>query len=71
VMSAGLLALCIFWSIFWVLWWLLTAKVVGFEHPQVIDPAQPLTRGRIVVAALCLIAFICCVMPAPVQVISP
>lgn len=69
--SAALLALCLFWSVSWLVWWLLTSKLVGFKHPEVTEPAVPLTRGRLIVAALCLLALLCCMMPAPMQVVSP
>ncbi len=66
--AGGLLALTLFWSAGWLIWLLVTVKFIGFQHPPVTDPAQPLPTSRKVIAVLCLIAFVLCVVPIPFSV---
>jgi membrane-associated protease RseP (regulator of RpoE activity) len=60
---ATLVALC---SFGWIPWMLLTSLVIGYRHPEVIDPAAPLSRGRKVVCAVCFVLFALTLMPVPI-----
>ena len=40
-------------------------RLVGVDHPAVIDEQEPLGRGRIAVAVLALLVFVVCVTPTP------
>jgi membrane-associated protease RseP (regulator of RpoE activity) len=62
-----LLFLSLFVSASWVVWLLVTSKLVGFGHPDVVDSAEPLSRGRKWVCALCLLALVGCAMPLPLR----
>lgn len=72
VMAWGLFGLCLFWSAGWLVWLLLSTRLIGFKHPEVLEPIEPPTRGRRIVAALCLLALVCCIIPVPIsQVLLP
>jgi membrane-associated protease RseP (regulator of RpoE activity) len=62
-----LLLLSLFVTASWVVWLLVTSKLVGFGHPEVLDPAAPLSRGRKWLCALCLLALVGCAMPVPLR----
>ncbi|MBN1210026.1 MAG: site-2 protease family protein [Myxococcaceae bacterium] len=62
-----LLLLTVFATASWGVWLLVTSKLVGFGHPEVVDPQVPLSRGRKWVCALCLLALIGCAMPVPLR----
>ncbi len=62
-----LLGLTLFATASWGLWLVVTSKVVGFGHPEVIEPEAPLSRGRKWVCALCFLALIACAMPIPLR----
>lgn len=62
-----LLALLVQWT--WVLWLLVAGKLVGFHHPPVLDAQAPLSPGRRVVSALCLLALVGCTMPVPLAMV--
>ncbi|MCY1019421.1 site-2 protease family protein [Pyxidicoccus sp. MSG2] len=66
-----LLFLTFFVTASWGLWLLVTSKLVGFGHPEVVEPREPLSLSRKVICALCLLALIGCAMPIPLrQVVS-
>ncbi|AGC48603.1 M50 family peptidase [Myxococcus stipitatus DSM 14675] len=70
-MAALLLFLTLFVTASWGLWLLVTSKVVGFGHPEVMEPGAPLSPSRKLICALCLLALIGCAMPVPLrQVVS-
>ena len=46
----------------------MTTKLVGFRHPQVVAPDQPLSFGRKAVCAICFVLFVLTLMPMPVGV---
>lgn len=70
-MALVLLFLTIFVTASWGLWLLVTSKLVGFGHPEVVEPSEPLSLSRKVICALCLVALIGCAMPIPLrQVVS-
>jgi hypothetical protein len=69
--ALGLLFLSVFVTASWVVWLVVVSKLVGFGHPEVLQPEVPLTRGRKWVCALCFLALVGCVMPVPMrQVLS-
>jgi membrane-associated protease RseP (regulator of RpoE activity) len=66
-----LLLLTVFATASWGVWLVVTSKLVGFGHPEVLEPEVPLSRGRKWICALCLLALIGCAMPVPLrQVLS-
>ncbi|ADO68988.1 Peptidase, M50 (S2P protease) family [Stigmatella aurantiaca DW4/3-1] len=66
-----LLLLTVFASASWGVWLLVTVKLVGFGHPEVIEPGVPLSRGRKWLCLLCFLALVGCAMPIPLrQVLS-
>ena len=67
VMSAVLLVFIIFFSATWIIWFLITRKVVGYNHPEVTLPDEPLSTGRKVVCALCFVLFALTLMPLVVS----
>lgn len=62
-----LLGFTLFANVNWLLWFILTSKLIGFDHPEVTDPSQPLTFGRKLVAFACLALFVLCLLPSPVE----
>jgi membrane-associated protease RseP (regulator of RpoE activity) len=72
VLAVGMLFLCIFYSAGWLLWLIVTTRLIGFKHPEVVLPEEPLSLSRKLICALCLIALIVCIMPTPItQVMMP
>jgi membrane-associated protease RseP (regulator of RpoE activity) len=67
-MALFMLGLCLFFSAGWIVWLVVTTRVIGFRHPEVIAPDIPLTRGRKWICALCAVALVLCVMPIPLRV---
>jgi membrane-associated protease RseP (regulator of RpoE activity) len=66
-----LFVLMLFATASWGVWLVVTSKLVGFGHPEVVEPEVPLSRGRKWICALCLVALIGCAMPIPLrQVLS-
>ena len=66
-MSAVLLFFVVFFSATWILWFLLTRKVVGYNHPEVTVPEEPLSFGRKVVCAVCFVFFALTLMPVVIS----
>jgi membrane-associated protease RseP (regulator of RpoE activity) len=66
-----LFLLTLFATASWGVWLLVTSKLVGFGHPEVVEPGVPLSPGRKWICALCFVALIGCAMPIPLrQVLS-
>lgn len=65
--AALLLFLTLFVTASWGLWLLVTSKLVGFGHPEVVEPLEPLSPSRKLICALCLLALIGCAMPVPLR----
>jgi membrane-associated protease RseP (regulator of RpoE activity) len=63
VMSAVLVVFIVFFSATWIIWFLLTRKLVGYGHPEVTLPEEPLSPGRKVVCAVCFVFFALTLMP--------
>lgn len=66
--AAGMAFLVVFISISWLPWLLLTSKLVGFKHPPVERPEEPLSPGRKAICVACLVFLVLCLIPAPVQI---
>jgi hypothetical protein len=69
-MALVLLGLTIFYTVTWGVWLLVAAKLVGFRHPEVVEPQEPLGRGRKLVCALCFLALAGCAMPVPIRMVT-
>jgi len=61
--------LTLFYTVSWGLWLLVAAKLVGFGHPEVSQPAEPLGLGRKLVCAVCFLALAGCAMPVPIRMV--
>ncbi|HYO57559.1 site-2 protease family protein [Archangium sp.] len=66
-MALVLLFLTLFYTVTWGPWLLVATKVVGFGHPEVTQPAEPLGLGRKLVCAVCFLALAGCAMPVPIR----
>jgi membrane-associated protease RseP (regulator of RpoE activity) len=69
VVALVLLFLTLFYTVTWGLWLLVATQVVGFGHPEVTRPAEPLGLGRKLVCALCFLALAGCAMPVPIRMV--
>ncbi|MGZ3458988.1 MAG: site-2 protease family protein [Archangium sp.] len=67
VMALVLLFLTLFYTVTWGVWLLVATKVVGFGHPEVTRPGEPLGLGRKLVCAVCFAALAGCAMPIPIR----
>ena len=67
IMSAVMVLFIVFFSATWILWFLLTWKLVGYNHPDVTLPEEPLSAGRKVVCAVCFVFFALTLMPVVVS----
>lgn len=63
---ALLLLAVITWSANWLVWALLIFFLVGFNHQPPLDDITPLSRGRRLVGALCLVLLVLLVPPVPI-----
>ncbi len=70
VTAAGLLFLALFFSASWLVWLVVTTKFIGFEHPYLVDEEAKLSTSRQVVALVCLVALVLCVVPVPIQIVT-
>jgi len=61
---AGLMAFC---SAGWLPWLLVTGLLIGYRHPEVVEPDVPLSRSRKVVCAVCFVFFVLTLMPVPIS----
>lgn len=66
-MVAALGLLTVFVSLTWLVWCLLLGFLIGFRHPPVVRPEEPLSAGRKWVCAACFVFLVLCFIPAPVQ----
>lgn len=63
----ALFLMCLFISAGWLVWLVVTAKVIGFKHPEVVDEEEALTPLRRWICIACFVALILCVMPVPIS----
>ncbi|WP_434384297.1 site-2 protease family protein [Melittangium boletus] len=68
-MALVLLFLTLFYTFTWVVWLLVASKLVGFGHPEVTRPSEPLGLGRKLVCGLCFLALAGCAMPVPIRMV--
>lgn len=66
--AVGLLGLVLFFNLSWFLWLLVSVFVVGFRHPDVEHPTQPLDARRVGICIACAVVFILCFIPSPFRV---
>jgi membrane-associated protease RseP (regulator of RpoE activity) len=69
LMALVLLFLTLFYTITWGVWLLVATRLVGFGHPEVTRPAEPLGLGRKLVCAVCFLALAGCAMPVPIRMV--
>ena len=67
--ALGLLFLTLFCTASWVVWLVVATKVVGFGHPEVTQPEEPLCLRAQVVCALCFLILAGCAMPVPIRMV--
>jgi membrane-associated protease RseP (regulator of RpoE activity) len=67
VAALGLLGLVLFFNISWLLWLLVATLVVGFRHPDVERPEEPLDAKRVGICIACAAVFLLCFIPSPVR----
>ncbi len=65
--ALGLLGLVLFFNVSWLVWLLVASLVVGFRHPEVERPEEPLDGRRLLLCMACLVVFLLCLTPSPVQ----
>lgn len=64
---AGLvLVLALLFSSTWLVFFFLATRLVGFEHPPVVDEARPMSAGRKVVCVVAALFAVLTFMPMPV-----
>jgi membrane-associated protease RseP (regulator of RpoE activity) len=67
VIAALILVASVLFSMSWLVWFLLVTFVVKFRHPPVVNDAEPLSRGRKVVCAICFVFTALTFMPTPLR----
>ncbi len=64
---AWLMALfAVFFSASWLVWLFVTAKLIGFRHPEVVFPQSPVSLGRKITCAISFVFLLLCLLPSPV-----
>ncbi|MGO8970883.1 MAG: site-2 protease family protein [Myxococcaceae bacterium] len=69
VTALGLLGLVLFFNVSWLVWLLVASLVVGFRHPEVAQPEEPLDGRRLLICVACLVVLVLCLTPSPVQLL--
>lgn len=67
VAALGLLGLVLFFNVSWLLWLLVASLVVGFRHPDVERPEEPLDAKRVGICIACAVVFLLCFIPSPIR----
>jgi membrane-associated protease RseP (regulator of RpoE activity) len=70
VAALGLVVLTVFFSAGWLVWLVVTTKLIGFGHPEVVNPEEPLSLGRRLICLIALVALILCMVPVPLQEVA-
>lgn len=65
--AAASLFLALFCSVSWLVWFFLVTRVVGVQHPPVLDEVTPLTRGRKVTVVVTWVMTVLTFMPVPIS----
>ena len=68
IVSFIILGLALFGSVSWLVWFLVSTRLVGYAHPPVERPEEPLTRTRVLVCCACAVVLFLCIMPVPIDV---
>ncbi len=63
----GLLLLGVFSSVSWLVWWLVSTRLVGYDHPEVVDRSTPLSRLRLAVCLASFALFVLTFVPVPMD----
>lgn len=71
VAAFGLLGLVLFFNVSWLLWLLVVTFAVGFRHPDVERPEEPLDGLRVGICIACAAVFALCFIPSPFQLALP
>jgi membrane-associated protease RseP (regulator of RpoE activity) len=71
VAAWGLLGLVLFFNVSWLVWLLVATLAVGFRHPDVERPEQPLDWKRIAICIACAVVFLLCFIPSPIRAMVP
>lgn len=61
------LILALFCSVSWLVWFFLVTRVVGVQHPPVLDEETPLSRGRKVTVVVTWVMTVLTFMPVPIS----
>jgi membrane-associated protease RseP (regulator of RpoE activity) len=69
--AVGLSGLVLFFNISWLLWLLIATFAVGFRHPEVERPEEPLGALRVGICIACAVVFVVCFIPSPFQLLLP
>jgi len=67
VAALGLLGLVLFFNVSWLLWLLVATLAVGFRHPEVERPEEPLDAKRLGICIACAVVFLLCFIPSPIR----
>jgi len=65
----GLFRLVLFFNVSRLVWLLVASLVVGFRHPEVAQPEEPLDGRRLLICVACLVVLVLCLTPSPVQLL--
>ena len=65
--AAGALIMALLFSASWLLWFFVVTRFVGVEHPPVVAPDEPLSRGRKIVVVITWVMTGLTFMPMPLS----
>jgi membrane-associated protease RseP (regulator of RpoE activity) len=65
--ALGLFGLVLLFNFSWLLWLLVVTLAVGFRHPEVERPEEPLSGQRVAICIACAVVFALCFIPSPVR----
>ena len=65
--AAGALIMALLFSASWLLWFFVVTRFVGVEHPEVVAPEEPLSRGRKIVVVITWVMTGLTFMPMPIS----
>jgi membrane-associated protease RseP (regulator of RpoE activity) len=71
VTALGLAALVMCFNVSWLVWLLVVLVAVGFRHPDVERPEEPLDARRIGICIACAVVFVLCFVPSPLRAMVP
>ena len=65
--AAGALIMALLFSASWLVWFFVVTRFVGVEHPEVVAPEEPLSRGRKIVVVITWVMTGLTFMPMPIS----